>query len=60
MQLQKFVPLSEAKIQGLLHPAQASLEYFLAGFQSFQLPLTQSKSPLTSKSLVSFQVCTQL
>jgi hypothetical protein len=60
MPLQRFLPLSEAKIQGLLQPAQAVLEYFLAGFQSFQLPLTQTKSPLTSKSLVSFKMCTQL
>jgi hypothetical protein len=37
--LQQFVPLSEAEIQGLLHPAQANLE-FLAWFQSLQLPST--------------------
>jgi hypothetical protein len=27
---QQFPPLSEAEIQGLLHPAQASLGYFLS------------------------------
>jgi hypothetical protein len=28
--LQKFLPLSEAEIQGLLHPAEAKPGYFLA------------------------------
>jgi hypothetical protein len=32
--------LSEAEIQGLLHPAQANLGNFLAVFQCFQLPST--------------------
>jgi hypothetical protein len=36
----------EAEIQGLLHPAQANLRYFLAWFQSLRLPSTQSESPL--------------
>jgi hypothetical protein len=27
--LQQFLPISEAEIQGLLHPAQANLGYFL-------------------------------
>jgi hypothetical protein len=40
------LPLSDAEIQGLLHPAQANLGYFLAWFQSLQLPSTQSESPL--------------
>jgi hypothetical protein len=39
----------EAKIQGLLHPAEANL-----GFQSLQLPSTQPESPLAPKSLVCF------
>jgi hypothetical protein len=39
--LRRFLPLSEAEIQGLLHPAEANL-----GFQSPQLPSTQSESPL--------------
>jgi hypothetical protein len=38
--LQQFIPLSEAEIQGLLLPAQANLGYFLAWFQSLQLPST--------------------
>jgi hypothetical protein len=40
--LQKFLPLSEVEIQGLLHSAQANL----AWFQSLQLPSTQSESPV--------------
>jgi hypothetical protein len=54
----------EVEIQGL-HPAQANFGYFLAWFQSLQLPSTQSESPLVllplaPKSHVSFKVCTQL
>jgi hypothetical protein len=45
--LQQFFRLSETEIQGLVHPAQANLGYFLAWFQSLQLPSTQSESPLT-------------
>jgi hypothetical protein len=61
--LQQFLSLSESEIQGLLHPAQ--LGYFLAWFQSLQLPSTQSDSPLApiplaAKSHVSYKVCTQL
>jgi hypothetical protein len=56
--LQQFLPLSEAKIQGVLHPDQANLEYFLAWFQSLQQPSTQSESPLAPKYHVSFKVCT--
>jgi hypothetical protein len=44
--LQKCLPLSEAEIQGLLHPGDANRGYFLAWFQSLQLPSTQSESPL--------------
>jgi hypothetical protein len=60
-----FLPLSEAAIQGLLHPAQANLGYLLVWFQSLHLPSTQSESPLAviplaSKSHVSFKACTQL
>jgi hypothetical protein len=63
--LQQFLPLSETEIQGLLNPAEANLWYFLAWFQSLQLPSTQSESPLAlipraPKSHVSFEVCTQL
>jgi hypothetical protein len=29
--LQSFIPLSDAEKQGLLHPAQANLGYFLDG-----------------------------
>jgi hypothetical protein len=46
---QKTIKRHETKIQGLLHPAQANLGYFLAWFQSLQLPSTQSESPLASK-----------
>jgi hypothetical protein len=45
--VQQFLTLLEAEIKGLLHPAQANLGYFLAWFQSLQLPSTQSESPLT-------------
>jgi hypothetical protein len=44
--------LSEAEMQGLLHPAEANLRYFLAWFQSLQLPSTQSESPLAPKFLL--------
>jgi hypothetical protein len=54
--VQKFLRLSEAEIQGLLHPAEANLGYFLAWFQSPQLPSTQSESPLAPNSHVSFNV----
>jgi hypothetical protein len=52
-------------MQGLLRPVQANLGYFVVWFQSFQLPLTQTESPLAlihlaPKSHVSFEVCTQL
>jgi hypothetical protein len=56
----KTIKRQEAEIQGLLHPAEANLGYFLAWFQSLQLPSTQSESPLAPKSHVSFKVCTQL
>jgi hypothetical protein len=64
MSLQQFLPLSEAEIQGLLHPAEVNLGYFLAWFQSLQLPSTQPESPfalipLAPKSHVSFKVCTR-
>jgi hypothetical protein len=55
-----FLPLSEVKIQGLLHPVQANLGYFLARFQSLQLPSTQSESPLAPKCHASFKVYAQL
>jgi hypothetical protein len=45
--------MSEAEVQGLLHPAQANLGYFLAWFQSLQLPSAQSESPLAPKSHLS-------
>jgi hypothetical protein len=50
--LQEFLPLSEAEIQDLLHPDQANLGYFLVWFQSLQLPLTQSESPLAHVGFV--------
>jgi hypothetical protein len=50
----------EAEIQALLHPAEANLGHFLVWFQSLQLPLTQSESPLAPKSHGSFKVCAQL
>jgi hypothetical protein len=61
----KFLPLSEAEIQGILPPAKANLGHFLALFQSLQLPSTQPESPLAlislaHKSHVSFKVGTQL
>jgi hypothetical protein len=52
--LQQFLPLPEAEIQGLLHPAEVNLGYLLPWFQSLQLPSTQSESPLAPKSHVSF------
>jgi hypothetical protein len=47
------------EFQGPLYPAEANLGYFLAWFQSLQLPPTQSQSPLAliplaPKSHVSF------
>jgi hypothetical protein len=56
--LHQFLALSEAEIQGLLHQAQANLGYFLAWFQSLQLPSTQSQSPLAPKSHAYFVVQT--
>jgi hypothetical protein len=55
----------EAEIQGLLHPAQVKLGYFLVLFHSLQLPSTQSESsfaliPLAPKFHVSFKVCAHL
>jgi hypothetical protein len=47
----------ESEILHLHHPAQIKLRYFLAWFQSLQLPSTQSESPLAPKSHVSFKVC---
>jgi hypothetical protein len=44
-----FFLLAEADIQGLLHPAQINLGYFLVWFQSLQLPSAQSESSLASK-----------
>jgi hypothetical protein len=65
--MQQLFPLSEAEIQGLLHPAQANPGYFIAWFQSLKLPSTQSASPLAltpraPKRHGSFKVlvCTQL
>jgi hypothetical protein len=83
--LHQFLPLSEAEIHGLLHPAQAknkqkqtnsvvlvrkrtipterpplvgevsdNLGYFLARFQSLQLPSSQSEIPFSPKPHVSF------
>jgi hypothetical protein len=43
----------EAEIQGLLHPAEANLGYFLVWFQSLQLSSTQFVSSLAPKSHVS-------
>jgi hypothetical protein len=59
--VQQFLPLSEAEIHCLLHPAEANLGYFLAWFQSLQLPSTQSESPLaliplSAKCHVAFSV----
>jgi hypothetical protein len=45
----------ESEIHGLLHPAQGNLGYFLAWFQSLQLPSTRSENPLAPKSHVSFK-----
>jgi hypothetical protein len=57
MLLQEFPALSGAAIQGLLHPAGGSPGYFLAWFQSLQLPSTQSESqsvgPLAAAKLKS-------
>jgi hypothetical protein len=52
--MQQFPSLSEAEIQGIFHPAQASLGYFVAWFQSLQLPSIKSESPLAPKCHVSF------
>jgi hypothetical protein len=58
--MQQFPPLSEAEIQGLLHPAQDNLGYFLTWCQSPQLPSTQSERPLAPKPHVSVKLYTQL
>jgi hypothetical protein len=58
--LQEFLPRSEAEIQGLLHSAEANLGYFLAWFESLQLPSTQSERAFAPKSHASFEVCTPL
>jgi hypothetical protein len=63
--MKQYLPLSEAEIKGPLHPAQTTLGYFLAWFQSLQIPSTQSKSPLAlvplvPKSHVSFNSSIQL
>jgi hypothetical protein len=52
--------LSEAEIQGLLHPAQVNLGYFLKWFQALQLPSTQPENPLAPKFHVTFKVCIKL
>jgi hypothetical protein len=57
--------MSEAEIDGLFYPTEANLGYFLALFQSLQLPSTQSESllaliPLAPKTHVPFKACTQL
>jgi hypothetical protein len=54
-----FLRLSEAEIQGLLDLAEANPRYFIAWFQSLQLPPTHSELslaliPLASTSHVSF------
>jgi hypothetical protein len=54
-----FLLCQELKTRGFLHPAEADLGYFLVWFQSFQVPSTQSESPLVPKSHVSFKVHTQ-
>jgi hypothetical protein len=51
--------MSEVEIQGLLHPAQDNLGYFLAWFQSQQLTSTQSENLLAPKPHVPFEVCNQ-
>lgn len=38
--LQKFLTVSEADIQSLLHPNQASPGYFLVWLQSLRLPIS--------------------
>jgi hypothetical protein len=49
--LQQFLPLAEAEIQGFCHSAQVSFGYFLAWFQSLQLPSTQPECLLSLISL---------
>jgi hypothetical protein len=58
--MQQFLPLSEAEIQGLLHPAQDNLGYVLMWFQSLQLHSTQSESPLDLVPFISNFLCIQL
>jgi hypothetical protein len=53
LSLQQFLRLSEAKIQVVLHPAEANL----AWFQSLQLPSTQSESPLALTLLLLNPTC---
>jgi hypothetical protein len=55
-----FFLCQKMKIQGLLHPAEANLVYFLACFQSLQLLSTETESPLAHKSHVSLKVRTRL
>jgi hypothetical protein len=57
--------LSEAKRRAILIQLKPILIFFLAWFQSFQLPSTQHKIYLDAARLVykpdvSFRVCTQL
>jgi hypothetical protein len=44
--LQQFLPLSEAETQGLLHPAEANLGYFLLGFSVSSRPQHSPKALL--------------
>jgi hypothetical protein len=48
--LQQFLPLSEAEIQGLLHPAEANLGYFLRGFSLSSCPRHSLKVLLPNHS----------
>jgi hypothetical protein len=58
MLLQQFLPLLQAEIQGLLHPDEANLGYFLVWCQSLQLPSKPeshfAQIPLAPKFHVSF------
>jgi hypothetical protein len=65
MSVQQFICLSGVEIQGLFPSAEANHGYFLALFQSLQLPSAQSEStltliPLAAISHASLRVCTEL
>jgi hypothetical protein len=56
----KITAVPQADVQGLHHPAQSNLGYFLARFQSPQLLTALSESFLGPKSHADIKLFTQL